>query len=88
MAKAPDGLDLLYLLRQGHRQGQAAIGGKAVAFIGPQVLRLVQQGLRGQDAAQFLEQALFDWRGYVVAAFGAVVVKMHKFCFDLIWIFP
>jgi len=77
LAQAQDGLNLLDPLRQGSRQGQASIGGKPVAFVGSRVFRLVQQGLGGQDAAQFPEQVLFACCGCLVPAFAAVVVRLH-----------
>ncbi len=52
MAEAQDGLDLLDLAGQGHRQGQLAVGGEAIALVRVQILRRVQhEGLR-QDRQQ------------------------------------
>ena len=78
MTGLQDGHHLRFVLGQGHGQGQPAVGGQAVAFVGPEQLLVGDERFWRQDGTQFRQQGGGSRLGKIRVSVGDVFAHLHS----------
>ncbi len=73
-----DGHHLRFVFGQGHGQGQPAVGGQAVAFVGPQQFLVGDERTGRQDGTQFRQQGFRSRLWKVRVPVGGVFAHLHS----------